>query len=470
MRRITIGQKLYVGVISVFIVFATAFIIYQQTREKQYKIDTLNIRLQNFNDRMDETLRAKGCMDETTIDRYVRTHHLPGQRVTLIRPDGRVIFDNLHKNYADFANHASRPEVARALREGAGSAVERNSPTLKGEFFYSATYFPTDSVVIRSALPYNNDLSRSLQADQHYLWFAIVAMLVLVLLLYQFTSRLGQNINKLRTFAWRADHGESLDSEDLIDFPNDELGEIAERIIKIYKRLQTTRQEQDVLKRQLTQNIAHELKTPVASIQGYLETILDTPGISEATRQQFLERCFAQSQRLTSLLQDISTLNKMDDGAQMMGIEEVDISQMAMTIGKETALQLEAKRMHFANRLPAHICVRGNMSLLYSVLRNLTDNAIAYAGVGTTITLTAHEEGEWWHFTFSDNGVGVGAEHLPRLFERFYRVDKGRSRKMGGTGLGLAIVKNAVLLHGGTITASNNPEGGLRFDFTLAKA
>ena len=126
--------------------------------------------------------------------------------------------------------------------------------------------------------------------------------------------------------------------------------------------------------------------------------------------------------------------------------------------------------MHFANRLPAHICVRGNMSLLYSVLRNLTDNAIAYAGVGTTITLTAHEEGEWWHFTFSDNGVGVGAEHLPRLFERFYRVDKGRSRKMGGTGLGLAIVKNAVLLHGGTITASNNPEGGLRFDFTLAKA
>ena len=113
--------------------------------------------------------------------------------------------------------------------------------------------------------------------------------------------------------------------------------------------------------------------------------------------------------------------------------------------------------------------VEGNQSLLYSVFRNLTDNAIAYAGEGTTITLSAKDEDRFWHFTFSDNGIGVPAEHLPRLFERFYRVDKGRSRKMGGTGLGLAIVKNAVLLHGGTISVRNVPTGGLQFDFTLKK-
>ena len=138
-------------------------------------------------------------------------------------------------------------------------------------------------------------------------------------------------------------------------------------------------------------------------------------------------------------------------------------------------MQLQQKHMAFVNHLPDGIVVKGNPSLLYSVFRNLTDNAIAYAGESTTITLSANPINEdsdetdapKWHFTFSDNGVGVPAEHLPRLFERFYRVDKGRSRKMGGTGLGLAIVKNAVILHGGTISVKNNEGGGLCFDFTL---
>ena len=296
------------------------------------------------------------------------------------------------------------------------------------------------------------------------------------LLGYRLTGsrELSDNITKLRTFASRADHNESLDTEDLAVFPNDELGEIAERIIKMYKRLQTTRREQDVLKRQLTQNIAHELKTPVASIQGYLETILENPNINDATREQFLQRSYAQSQRLTSLLQDISTLNRMDDAPEMMSEENVNISDIVSNIQKETALQLQQKEMKFCNRLQPNIVVRGSTSLLYSVFRNLTDNAIAYAGVGTTITIDAElssdelfDDHRKWHFTFSDNGVGVPSEHLSRIFERFYRVDKGRSRKMGGTGLGLAIVKNAVLLHGGTISAHNNEEGGLRFEFTL---
>lgn len=142
---------------------------------------------------------------------------------------------------------------------------------------------------------------------------------------------------------------------------------------------------------------------------------------------------------------------------------------MVSNIVNDTALQLSERKMTFSNMLPDGIKVKGNQSLLYSVFRNLTDNAIAYAGEGTTITLSAVNDNDCWRFTFSDNGVGVPHEHLARIFERFYRVDKGRSRKMGGTGLGLAIVKNAVLLHGGTIKVSNNLTGGLRFDFTLRK-
>jgi signal transduction histidine kinase len=318
-------------------------------------------------------------------------------------------------------------------------------------------------------MPYDNNLTESLKTDQHYIWFSLTAIVILTLVLYKFTGPLGRNITKLRSFASKADHNESLDTEDLMEFPGDELGEIAEKIIKLYKRLQSTRKEQNILKRQLTQNVAHELKTPVASIQGYLETILNNSNINEETRLQFMQRCYAQSQRLTALLQDISTLNRMDDAPHLIDFTRVNISQTVRDIIKDTELQLSEKQMTFNNLLPDNIVINGSQSLVYSIFRNLTDNAIAYAGVGTEITLTATDNINEWQFIFKDNGIGVRHEHLARLFERFYLVDKGRSRKMGGTGLGLAIVKNAVLLHKGTIKVENRKEGGLMFTFFLKK-
>ena len=481
----SVGKKLYFSVLTVFLVFAVSFIVFQQSREKQFKINTLTLKLANYNELLMEDLllsNSQGILLSDSVDmvdsvrvaeaklqEFVREHESKDLRVTLVKPDGRVVFDNMSKNYRHFANHAKREEIAEALKVGQGTSVERQSKTLRQDYFYVASYFPKAQLIVRTALPYNDDLTKSLQADQHYIWFAIVAIILLTAVLYRFTYRLGKNVAKLSIFAYKADHNESLEVEDLANFPDDELGEIAERIIKMYKRVQTTRKEQDILKRQLTQNIAHELKTPVASIQGYLETILDNPHINEQTKEQFLQRCYAQSERLTSLLHDISTLNRLDDGSDMIDFEAVDITQLVADITKETALVRQERKMTFDNQLPERIVVKGNRSLLYSVFRNLTDNAIAYAGEGRTITLEAKEQGNKWHFIFRDNGQGVPPEHLARLFERFYRVDKGRSRKMGGTGLGLAIVKNAVLLHGGTIRVSNLPEGGLKFEFTIKK-
>lgn len=471
MSNTSVGTRLYLSVLAVFLTFAVAFIVFQYEREKEYKIDLLETKLQDYNERMAEVLSLDTGMTQRSLDNFVRNHPENDLRVTLIDMKGRVFYDSKYRQYAKLENHLSRDEVKSALKYGKGYDIDRKSTTLGQSYFYSATCFPTQKFIIRSALPYNDSLAKSLQADMHYIWFALAAMLILTVLLYRFTRHLGANITMLRTFASRADHNENLETEDLIGFPNDELGEIAEKIIKLYKRLQRTKKEQNILKRQLTQNIAHELKTPVASIQGYLETILDNPKIDDSMRAQFLQRCYAQAQRLTSLLRDISTLNRLDDASDMLtDFDTVDISQMVANIQKETALQMQANGMTFHNLMPENILVRGNQSLIYSVFRNLTDNAIAYAGNNTTITLNAEEATDGkWHFIFSDNGVGVPNEHLARLFERFYRVDKGRSRKMGGTGLGLAIVKNSVLLHGGTISVHNNIDGGLRFEFTLPK-
>lgn len=223
------------------------------------------------------------------------------------------------------------------------------------------------------------------------------------------------------------------------------------------------------MRRELTQNIAHELKTPVASILGYTETILNTPGIDEDTRNQFIARTHMQAQRLTALLQDISILNRMDYAANVLTMERVDVSQLFADIVQETALAFESREMILTNSLPQGIIVRGNPSLLYSIFRNLIDNALNYAGQGSIVKVYAAEETDSWHFVFTDNGVGIPPEHLPRIFERFYRIDKGRSRSLGGTGLGLAIVKNAVILHGGTITAKPTEGGGLTFEFSLRR-
>ncbi len=469
-------MRLYWSVLALFLLFAVSFIIFQQYREKQYKIETLNIRLQSFNRQLHEALAADTSNhQEVFLRAYLPKHSLKDLRVTIIRKDGKVSFDNLTKNYRRMGNHALRPEVAQALQKGHGSTVERNSPTLGGDYFYSATYYPENGYIIRSALPYNIDLAKNLQADQHYIWFALIIIVLLTIVLYRFTSRLGRNITKLNKFAARAGHDGMIEADGLIDFSDDELGDTAERIVKLYLKLQRTQQEQDVLKRQLTQNVAHELKTPVASIQGYLETILENSNVDGQTRRLFLERCYAQSKRLTSLLNDMSVLNRMDDGAEMMTFEDVNVSELIHNIYKECQFALEQHGMTMDLDVPDNIIIHGNRSLLDSIFRNLTDNAIAYAGANTQILLKAEATSQTstlnsqtiWHFTFSDNGVGVAPEHLPRLFERFYRVDKGRSRKMGGTGLGLAIVKNAVRVHGGTITVRNNPTGGLRFDFTL---
>lgn len=262
-------------------------------------------------------------------------------------------------------------------------------------------------------------------SDWYLLGFSVVVMGIVGYVLHRYSRRLDENLNRQQS------------------------------------------EEQNKMRRQLTQNISHELKTPVASILGYTDTILENPDMAEATQRQFIERTNAQAKRLTALLQDLSTLNRMDYAPEMLSKERVDVSALVADIVQETALAFERKRMTFNNFLPEGIHVQGNWSLLYSVFRNLIDNALNYAGEGTTVELSAERQKDCWRFTFSDNGQGVSPEHLPRLFERFYRIDKGRSRSMGGTGLGLAIVKNSVLWHGGNITVRPNHGKGLCFVFTL---
>ena len=227
-------------------------------------------------------------------------------------------------------------------------------------------------------------------------------------------------------------------------------------------------EEESRMKRQLTQNVSHELKTPVSSIQGYLETILSNPDLSPDKRQFFLERCYSQSTRLTGLLRDISVLNRLDEASEMFDLTEVNITKLIAEIQKECSQDMEEKHITSEIILPGDPTVFGNNSLLYSIFRNLYDNAIAYAGENIRITVNCYKEDpKYYYFSFSDNGVGIPEEHINRIFERFYRVDKARSRESGGTGLGLSIAKEIVDRHEGTIRLVDRPGPGLTVHMEL---
>jgi signal transduction histidine kinase len=159
----------------------------------------------------------------------------------------------------------------------------------------------------------------------------------------------------------------------------------------------------------------------------------------------------------------------MEDGNAIIGKEKIVVNDILSEIADELDILPDEERMELHTDFHEQVVIDGNLSLIGSIFRNLTQNAIAYSeGKNIFISLIENNDTEC-HIRFEDDGCGVEDKQLGRLFERFYRVDKGRSRQKGGTGLGLAIVKHAVLFHGGTITASNRPGGGLRFDFTLKK-
>ena len=397
------------------LVFAGAiigtFLFFQYTREKEYKERELNERLQIFNRGLLEALE----LGETPMEYIARDiKPMDELRVTVVDSLGRVVFDNSLDSLPG-ANHLTRPEIAEALREGSAYSVRRHSQTTDNTYFYSA--MARQGRVVRSAVPYSGSLTQMLGADTNFLWFMVVVVVILTLL------------------AW----------------------------LMMYLVSENERQIQDKVrvKRQLTNNINHELKTPIAAIQVCVETLVDHPELPEDTKQEILQKCLLNSNRLTSLLADVSTLARLDDGHEKIEMEPLQLREIVKDVVAEFPDTMPIK-----GNIPANLRLNGNRELLSSVFRNLITNANAYSH-GTEIQINAEERSGHIVITFADNGVGIGDEHLERIFERFYRIDKGRSREKGGTGLGLSIVRNAILQQGGTVTASNRPSGGLQFTISF---
>ena len=369
--------------------------------------------------RREHDLRTDILHSHLQLNNY---HYIEGKgdgdiRVTVTDLRGNVLSDTKENNVSHMGNHLQREEVQEALHNGSGYAIKRASETNGERYFYSATRI--GDKIVRSSVPYSAEFSSSLEHDYTFFYYTASILALIATAMY------------------------------------------------FRHRYQYSEQEKQRIKRQLTENAAHELKTPAATIEGYLETLVSTPSMPEEKRLTFIEKCYAQSRRMSSLLADMNTLTRLDEAHITRPQTRIDAAAILRQIQDETSAQFQSQNILLQLHIPQSLPMQGDASLIYSLFRNIFNNALAYATDATYFKVQAETSGDSYTFTFIDNGAGVPLKHLPHLFERFYRIDKGRSRRLGGTGLGLAIVKNIALLYGGSVTATQTPVGGLTIETTL---
>ncbi len=467
--RISFQYRMLLLVLGTAWLFVGAFIAWQYVREKQFKVELLDAQLQQHNHRIiNDMTRGE---DIGSVVRRIDPP-MPDVRITLIDAMGRVTFDT--NDNMGVGNHADRQEVIDARKYGKGLVPSRTSIVDDKDYFYSATQAPY-GLVVRSAIPYNHSLFDTLKADWKFLWIMAGISVIISIIGWLGTKQVSRSISRLNRFAATVEKGERV--TETYTFPNDELGAISSHIISLYARWQQVMEERDIqhaeamkaerdkerFKKQLTIDINHELKTPVASIILCMETLHDFPDLPAAKQKELEDRILQSAIRLQNMLKDVSVITRMDEGADVINMSPLPMTDIVRDVVEELRPAAAKAGMELSAKLPDEpLTVNGNAPLIEAVFRNLIRNAILYSG-GTEIVVEGDREGNW---VVRDNGTGIPEEHHPHIFDRFYRLEPGRSRKAGGTGLGLAIVRNAVLLHGGDIAISNaNPGTVFSFNF-----
>lgn len=569
--KLSYKQRLFLYFAIIFTIFTIGVIVFEQSREKRFKTEALEEKLDAYTEIINSGLLNKKGDQIKTLDSLILLFP-QNIRLSLIDKQGNVLFDNSIKDLSKLENHANRPEVLKASEIGKGSNI-RTSASNNKEYLYYAKRF--GKLYIRVALPYDIQTQRFLKTDNAFMYFIIGLFAVMLMLMNIITTRFGKSIKQLRDFTIKSENEEIPE----FNFPNDELGEIGLKLTENYRQLKESKKETDterekllqhvhsseegicffsihkkvefynglfiqylniltdepgsdpsaifydstffdankfisenqsnyfetqinkqgkvfslrvnkfedksfevilnditkqektrLLKQEMTSNIAHELRTPVTSIRGYLETVLEQV-LDDEKKKYFITQAFDQTIVLSELIQDMSLITKIEEAPHVFKMEDVNINLLLEKLKDDLSSQLSQKNIDMQLNIPETTIVKGNQNLIYSIFRNLSDNTIRYAGEGIILNISMYsEDNDFYYFSFYDTGIGISDEkHLTRLFERFYRINEGRTRDTGGSGLGLAIVKNAITFHKGVITAKNRKESGLEFLFKLHK-
>lgn len=410
------------------------------------------------------TIAASLNSDDTTdTDQDIVRMLTPQKmRATLVAPDGTVIYDTKFEA-SSLPNHADRQEIQEALSSGTGE-TERPSDTAGNVSLYYAQRLGSGDVL---RLSEDRESVTAIFTHDIGLLVSIVALVVLGAWAASrmLSKRLVKPILDIDTTAAKAE-APYRELEPLVDRLNDQQAELIAQMDKL--------RDANAYRLEFTANVTHELKTPIASIQGAAELIRD--GIARPEDiPEFAGRIYSSARRLSSLVSDILTLSKMDESeragdSQLLGPKtECDLYQIAGDVTDR--LQDKAKRAGVRLTLEGQKCmVVGNAGLLDEMVSNLCDNAIRYNRVNGKVYVWVYQIAGRPTVSVSDTGIGIPEEAQPKVFERFYRVDKSRSRSNGGTGLGLAIVKHAAAFHNAKIDLKSKLGEGTTITVTFPSA
>lgn len=376
-----------------------------------------------------------------------------GMRITLVDAEGRVLFDN-EADETQMENHKERPEIREALKNGSGQAVRRSETLAESTFYYALRL--DDGSVLRVAKDAGSILSVLGSAVPGMVAVLLILVALCVLAAHLFTKSLIAPVERM---------AENLDSNELsVEY---------EELRPVFDMIQM--QHRDIMKgakmrQEFTANVSHELKTPLTAISGYAE-LIETGMASEKDVERFAHGIHSSANRLLTLINDIIKLSELDSSEQEMVFEWVDLYQLADTSVEMLTVNAEKHNVSISLEGKADSQVFGNRQMLEELVYNLCDNAIRYNNAGGSVKVRVYSEKERVYLVVKDTGIGIPKEHQERIFERFYRVDKSRSKSTGGTGLGLAIVKHIVAKHeakvelvsdagkGTTITVIFEPKG-----------
>ncbi|MBP5692949.1 MAG: hypothetical protein J6W86_04490 [Bacteroidales bacterium] len=466
MKRLELKYRyrLVIYLLILLTLVALFFVLYVSRQSRSYSISALQKELRDAVVFVDDSLAMGRKAESIILD--------GGIGFTLVDTLGEVLYDSRQKDISVPDNVLSATEIANALSSGEGSALRSSVGEPDAEYLYYAKR--VGNRIIRSYSKF--EINRPAQVEKDNTYFILIAIL-LIALIATFVYVLRRLSKPLSTYSELVgaikDNGNKLGE---IKFGNDELGNVGREIASTFSQLEQAKK----FKQQLSHNIAHELKTPLTGVRAYLETIINSEDMTAEQMRKFVGKAYSQTIRLSDLVDAVSTINKLDESSELgksdeglYKIEEVNIKNCLDDILEEIGYKLEKNNITFTPRVSSRLKINGNYNLIYSLFKNLIDNSIEHGGPGIQISLVggieqpSGEGGYKINFSYTDTGKGVPAEALDRIFERFYRVEEGRTRRTGGSGLGLSIVKNAVSFHKGTITASEREGGGIVFKFSL---
>jgi signal transduction histidine kinase len=416
-RNRSFRQYLLIYLAAVVGVFALAASIYELRNERNYKKVILQTRLEGYADRV-ALLGAENASFAEEV------------RITILEADGTVVYDSDEPDLA--SDHSTRPEIVACSEGNPGWAI-RHSQTEGRDYCYLAK--KNGDCIIRVAVPYEVDLKHFLRPNTIYIVLGVLMLLAVLFIL-------GRAM--LRSYKSLEDALEDVENE---------------------------KQTNKRLKREMTHNIAHELRTPVSSLRGYLEALVECDDIDEDRKKLFTQRAYLQSLRLSDLLRDIGLVTKIEESPEQIKKERLSLYDIVSDVLDEFSEKMQARGIAARNDVPDDLEIDGSPSLVYAIFRNLVENSCKYAGKNVTVVISAEKAGDEVQVRYYDTGTGVPEDMLDRIFERFYRIPGKSSedyRDDVGSGLGLSVVRNAVAFHGGTIKAALRKEGGLEFEFSLS--